>query len=163
MSELLNVNMESSEINEEWVRKHFNLSKERKTTERSTGKTFDIDDQPFGYASVPYERFFDILQNQVDARVLHLIVKNNITCAEKFIKINLEMSTANWYGDSDPAIYIDIAWRQRETNAEVIKRLITSNKRALTTLKRKSKAQNKMADKIKNMSKEEREALKRLL
>ena len=159
MTNILNTNMDSSDINEEWVRANFNLSKERQTKTMSTGVTMDVDEQPFGFTMVSYDRFFDILQNQVDAHILKLIVKHNITCAEKFIKIKLEMTTSNWYGEGDPSIYIDLEWRHRETNAEVIKRLITNNKRALTALKRKTKKKNDLVDKINKMPDAERKEL----
>ena len=159
MANLLHIKMESSDINEEWVRANFNLSKERKTTTKSIGSTMDVDDFAYDFHPVGYDRFFDILKNQVDAHILKLIVNNNITCAEKFIKIELEMSTSNWYGDSDPSIYINVEWRHRETNAEVIKRLITTNKRALTALKRKTKKKVALVDKINKLPEAERKEL----
>jgi hypothetical protein len=155
--------MESSDIDEDWVRANFNPAKERKTMTRVISKTVDIDEWSFGYGTVEYNKFFDILKNFVDAHILQLIVKENITCAEKDINIELEMTTSNWYGDAESSICIFIEWVHRETIAEVIKRLISSNKRALTALKRKTKKQNKLADQIKKMSSADRNELKRLL
>jgi len=163
MNESLNTTMDSSDINEDWVRKHYNLAKERKTMTISVIGTVEIDDQAFNYKRVKYCQFFDILKTIVDVNILNLIVKHNITCAEKDINVELELSTNDWYGESENTINIYLSWKYKETNIDVVKRLITKNRRSLTALKRKEKKHNAMAEKIKKMSEKERQELRELL
>ena len=159
MNELLNINMDSSEIDEAWIRKHYNLPKERKTSARSIGHTVNVDEQAFNFAPVDYDKFFNILKDIIDANILHLIVENNITCTEKNIKIQLELSSSDWYGETEPSVYITIDWTHTETHKDIIKRLIGTNKRALTVLKRKKVKKNDLASKIKKLSAADREEL----
>jgi hypothetical protein len=163
MKELLNINMESSDIDETWVRSNYILAAERKTSTRTAGRNATLNDAMFGYGLVPYDKFFDIIKSAVDIKLLQIIVDNNITCTEKQIKVQMEMTNEGWYDEFEPAIYLVVEWKHKETIAEVIKRLITTNKRALTAMKRKAKNQDKLAQKIKNMSAADRAALKELL
>ena len=162
-NELLNINMESSDIDATWVRSRYILASERKTSTRTYSRTANLNDAMFGYKPVPYDKFFDIVKDSVDITLLRIIVDNNITCSEKQIKVQLEMTNQGWYDEFEPAIDVLVEWKHKETIAEVIKRLITTNKRALSAMKRKAKNQDKLAQKIKNMSAAERAALKELL
>jgi len=163
--ELLNVSMESSDIDEAWVRKNFMLAKERKTSTKTINDCCDLDEEyPFGYTSVEYDNFFDIFKLIIDVRILQSLVRENVTCDEKFIKIKLEMATNSWHDDEEASVNIQMEYRHTETTQEIIKRLIASNKRALAALKRKAEKQTKMASMVAKMSeKERRELLAELL
>lgn len=160
MKELLNVNMESSEITEEWVRKHYNVQKERKTTTRDVSASIGLSDyntEIDGRHS--YDKFFDLLKDVVDAHILRTIVNTGIRCNEKDIKIELELDTDYWFESTTTYIYVYITYKHTETVKEAIKRLITTNKRALTALKRKTKKKNALVEKINKMPDTERKEL----
>lgn len=155
----LHVGMESSDIDEAWVREHYDVARQRKTSHRTASATAEIDERPFNYGPVPYDQFFGILKNIVDAHVLQIIVRNNITCAEKDIKISLEMSASDWYGDSEPSVYILVDYKHRETVDEVVRRLMSTNKRKLTAKKKSVKKQKGLLETINKLPVKEREAL----